>query len=145
MRRMVIGLGLSLSLLACSEEPAETPCGGFCPLEECVDNMCIRTRSIADMMVVPDVTVDMLAVIDMAPPAPEFGPDMALEPDAAPPKTAEEALEQPGAARVPRDLRRRVRGRAGGFVERVECGSLAKWRVVVVRIGIGGGIRLRAS
>ena len=53
----LLWLGLcALVFTACSEEEAEQPCGGFCPVEECVDNMCVRTRTIVDMMVPPDAS-----------------------------------------------------------------------------------------
>ena len=86
-KRLLPWLGLfALALTACSDEQAEpTPCGGFCPVEECIENMCVRTRTIIDMMVPPDAEPDTLAIIDAMPPPSEAGLDMAMVPDAEPP------------------------------------------------------------
>ena len=54
----LLWLGLcALAFTACSEEEAEQPCGGFCPVEECIDNLCIRMRTIVDMMVPPVLSI----------------------------------------------------------------------------------------
>jgi hypothetical protein len=84
--RLPLTLIVSVWLFACSEDPAPAPCGGECAASECIDGMCVRTRTIVDMMVPLDATADMLAIIDMAPPPSEAGLDMAEEPDAAPPE-----------------------------------------------------------
>ncbi len=108
MRRVITAIAVGLSIFACTETPEEPPCGGFCPVEECVENMCVRTRMILDMAPIPDAEPDTLLVIDAMPPPPDLGPDMApLEPDAAPPEpdaappVADATPPEPDAADIP--------------------------------------------
>ena len=82
-----LGVVSVLAFSACSDDQAEPPpCGGECPAAECVENMCLRTRTIVDMMIPPDAEPDTLAIIDAMPPPSEAGLDMAVVPDAAPPE-----------------------------------------------------------
>ena len=72
----------TLAVTGCYTQPLDAPCAGACPVSECVNGQCLRTRTPIDMSV--DVRPDDVPIIDMRPPPREAGVDMA-EPDASPP------------------------------------------------------------